>query len=44
MIREEVLDDRHAIKVGFHREDYPYSVAGRHYLRTADALKYYEVI
>ncbi len=36
MIQEEVLDDRHVIRVEFHGEDYPYSAAGRYYLRTAD--------
>ncbi len=36
MIQEEVLDDRHVIKIEFHGEDYPYSAAGRYYLRTAD--------
>lgn len=36
MIQEEILDGRHVIKVEFHGEDYPYSAAGRYYLRTAD--------
>lgn len=36
VIQEEILDDRHVIKVEFHGEDYPYSAAGRYYLRTAD--------
>lgn len=36
VIQEESLDDRHVIKIEFHGEDYPYSAAGRYYLRTAD--------
>ena len=36
MIQEEILDDRHVIKVEFHGEDYSYSAAGRYYLRIAD--------
>lgn len=36
MIQEEVLDECHVIKVEFHGENYPFSAAGRYYLRTAD--------
>lgn len=36
VIQEEILDDRHVIKVEFQGKDYPYSAAGRYYLRTAD--------
>ena len=34
VIQEEILDGCHVIKVEFHGEDYPYSAAGRYYLRT----------
>ncbi len=36
VIREEILEGRHVIKVEFHGEDFPYSAMGRYYLRTAD--------
>ena len=35
-ITEEILDDRHVIKVEFSGENAPYSAYGRYYLRTAD--------
>ena len=36
VIKEEVLDGMHMIKVEFSGESVPYSAAGRYYLRTAD--------
>lgn len=36
VIKEEVLDDLHVIKVEFNGNDRPYSASGRYYLRTAD--------
>ena len=36
VIREEILEGRHVIKVEFHGEDFPYSAMCRYYLRTAD--------
>ena len=36
VIKEEILDGRHVIKVEFSGEDKPYSASGRYYLRTAD--------
>lgn len=36
VITEEILDDRHVIKVEFEGNEVPYSASGRYYLRTAD--------
>lgn len=36
VITEEILDDRHVIKVEFEGSEVPYSAYGRYYLRTAD--------
>ena len=36
VIKEEVLDDLHVIKVEFNGNDRPYSASDRYYLRTAD--------
>ena len=36
VIKEDILDDLHVIKVEFNGDDRPYSAYGRYYLRTAD--------
>ncbi len=36
VIDEEVIDDKHIIKVEFNGDEKPYSAFGRYYLRTAD--------
>ena len=36
VITEEILGDRHVIKVEFEGNEVPYSAYGRYYLRTAD--------
>lgn len=36
IIHEEIIDDKHIIKVEFNGEEKPYSAYGRYYLRTAD--------
>lgn len=36
IIHEEIIEDKHIIKVEFNGEEKPYSAYGRYYLRTAD--------
>lgn len=36
IINEEIIEDKHIIKVEFNGEEKPYSAFGRYYLRTAD--------